>query len=280
MSSMNTNINTSGGQPYPAQAILALVVLAVMHILYFSTEYLYRLMKNVSKTQTDLIPFTATSSKMYSFAQDPADGNSKSIYLSDNERTGAEFTYSFFMYVDPTCFGTEDGLLHIFHKGYSSQYPLLGPGVYMHNNKNTLRVYMNTFGSWNTYIDVEGFPVKKWVHVALVCEENGMNIFINGNIAKRLNFGKSLPYQNFQNISVFSQRRIVLRGSTIPSLNGVDLNIMGSLRGSISLLTYFSYAISYTELNDILQGGPSTKVDPDSQDKPPYLTDDWWVTSQ
>ncbi len=274
---MNTG---SGGHSYPAQAVLALVILLVMHIIYFSTEYLYRLMKGVNKTQTDLIPFTATSSKMYSFAQNPSDGNSKSIYLSDNERTGAEFTYSFFLFVDPTCFGTEDGLLHVFHKGYSSQYPLLGPGVYMHNNKNTLRVYMNTFGTWNSYIDVEGFPVKKWVHVALVCEENGMNVFINGNIVKRLNFKKSVPYQNFQSVHVFSQRRLVVRGSTNPSLAGEDFNVMGSIRGSISLLTYYSYSLSYTELNGILQAGPSDKVDPDSQEKPPYLTDDWWVTSQ
>jgi hypothetical protein len=265
---------------YPAQAIMAFILLVILHFVMFGAEYIYRLVKGIGKTKTELLPFTASSAKMYTFSQDPADGNAKSIYLSDNERTGVEFTYSFFLYVDQSSFGNEDGLLHVFHKGYGMQYPLLGPGVYMHNNKNTMRVYMNTFSGWNKYVDIENFPIKKWVHVVLMAEDNGLNVFINGNIAKRLAFEKSVPYQNFQNIHVFSQRRVTVNGNLVPSLGGESFNVFGSVSGSLSLLTYYSYALSYTEINDILQNGPSKKVDPMSQDKPPYLTDDWWVTSQ
>jgi hypothetical protein len=237
-------------------------------------------MQGIDKTETALMDYTLSSSKSKTFTQDPSDPNSAQLYLSDNERTGAEFTYSFFLFVDPTCFGTDDGLLHIFHKGYSFQYPLLGPGVYMHNNKNTMRVYMNTFGTWNAYVDVDDFPVKKWVHVALICQENGLDVFINGNVAKRLNFQKSVPYQNYQNLYVFNRRRVMIRGSNgqTPSLNDETFNVYGSISGLISKLTYYSYALSYTELNDILQSGPSKKVETDTQDQPPYLTDDWWVT--
>jgi hypothetical protein len=279
MSTPNSSINT-GYSSYPAQAIIAFIMLVVLHFLMFSAEYTYRLVKGVQKTQTDLIPFTASSAKMYSFPQDPANSNAKSIHLSDNERTGVEFSYSFFLYVDQSSFGNEDGLLHVFHKGYSCQYPLLGPGVYMHNNSNKLRVYMNTFENWNTYVDIENFPIKKWVHVVLMCEDNGMNVFVNGNIVKRINFEGSIPYQNFQSVHVFSQRRITVNGNLIPSLGGESFNVFGSISGSISMLTYYSYALSYTEINDILQAGPSKKTDPMSQDKPPYLTDDWWITSQ
>jgi hypothetical protein len=246
----------------------------------FGAEYVYRLIKGANKTQTNLLPFTASTSKMYTFAQNPSDPAGKSIYLSDNERTGIEFSYSFFLYVDQETFNNEEGLRHVFHKGYSCQYPLLGPGVYMHNNRNTMRVYMNTFKNWNRYVDIENFPIRKWVHVVLMCEDNGMNVFINGNIAKRLNFEKSVPYQNYQSIHVFSQRRITVNGNLTRSLEGESYNIFGAITGSISLLTYYNYALSYTEINDILQAGPSKKVDPMSQDKPPYLTDDWWITSQ
>lgn len=267
-------------QSYPAQAVLALVILLGLHILFFLFEYTYRLMQGIDKTETVLMDYTLSSSKSKTFTQDPSDANSKQLYLSDNERTGAEFTYSFFLFVDPTCFGTDDGLLHIFHKGYSFQYPLLGPGVYMHNNKNTLRVYMNTFSTWNSYVDVDDFPVKKWVHVALVCQENGLDVFINGNVAKRLNFQKSVPYQNYQNLYVFNRRRVMIRGTNgkTPSLNDEVFNVFGSIAGLISNLSYHSYALSYTELNGLLQAGPSKKVESDTQDLPPYLTDDWWVS--
>jgi hypothetical protein len=267
-------------QSYPAQAVLALVILLGLHILFFLFEYTYRLMQGIDKTETVLMDYTLSSSKSKTFTQDPSDANSKQLYLSDNERTGAEFTYSFFLFVDPTCFGTDDGLLHIFHKGYSFQYPLLGPGVYMHNNKNTMRVYMNTFSTWNSYVDVDDFPVKKWVHVALVCQENGLDVFINGNVAKRLNFQKSVPYQNYQNLYVFNRRRVMIRGTNgkTPSLNDEVFNVFGSIAGLISNLSYHSYALSYTELNGLLQAGPSKKVESDTQDLPPYLTDDWWVS--
>lgn len=279
MSSPNSGINT-GYTSYPAQAIMAFIILIILHFVMFGSEYMYRLISGVNKTQTDLIPFTAGSAKMYTFSQDPSDGNSKSVYLSDNERTGAEFSYSFFVYVEQATFGNEDGLKHVFHKGYGCQYPLLGPGVYMHNNRNTMRVYMNTFAGWNKHVDIENFPVNKWVHVVLMCEDNGMNVFINGNIAKRINFEKSVPYQNFQSIHVFSQRRITVNGNLIPSLGGESFNVFGSISGSISLLTYYNYALSYTEINEILNNGPSKKTDPTVQDKPPYLADDWWITSQ
>ena len=279
MSSNSSAINT-GYSSYPAQAIMAFILLIILHFVMFGAEYIYRLLTGIGKTQTDLLPFTASSSKMYTFSQNPSDMNSKSIYLSDNERTGVEFSYSFFLYVDQGSFGNEEGLRHVFHKGYGCQYPLLAPGVYMHNNRNTMRVYMNTFSHWNRYVDIENFPIRKWVHIVLMCEDNGMNVFLNGNIVKRLNFEKSVPYQNYQSIHVFSQRRITINGNLTPALNGESLNVFGSITGSISLLSYYSYALSYTEINDILQGGPSKKVDPAREDKPPYLTDDWWITSQ
>jgi hypothetical protein len=166
----------------------------------------------------------------------------------------------------------------VFHKGYGCQYPLLGPGVYMHNNKNTMRVYMNTFSGWNKHVDIENFPIKKWVHVVLMTEDNGLNVFINGNIAKRLSFEKSVPYQNFQSIHVFSQRRITVP-KRVPSVGEEGFDVYGAMKGMVSRLIYFNYALSYTEINGLLNEGPSNKMDSASMDKPPYLGDDWWTTN-
>jgi hypothetical protein len=47
----------------------------------------------------------------------------------------------------------------------------------------------------------------------------------------------------------------------------------------MSRLAYFSYALSYTEIQSLLNEGPSSKTEPNVQDTPPYLEDAWWVTN-
>jgi hypothetical protein len=59
----------------------------------------------------------------------------------------------------------------VFHKGFPVQYPLLGPGVYLKSDTNTMRIYMNAVDDWNKYCEVENFPVQKWVAVAIVMRE-------------------------------------------------------------------------------------------------------------
>jgi hypothetical protein len=218
-------------------------------------------------------------SKSIVIPQNPNQRDAKPVHLSRNERTGIEFSYSFYLHVHPSTFRQEYGLLHIFHKGYSSQFPLLAPGVYMRSDTNTLRVYMNTYKTWNNYVEVENIPVSKWVHVVVVCKENCLEIFINGNLSKKLPFDGYAPYQNYQDICCFNQRRLVLRPSTLPSLEE-ELNIFGVTKGLLSRLQYFSYAVSYAEIHKLLNEGPSTKMDPEQiGDVPPYLSDTWWHTS-
>lgn len=279
MNTQNTGSNSALnpiGLGYPAQAILGLSIVIFIYLIFFSAEYLYRLITGYNKQRTDLIPFTASSSgKSYTLAQDPSNPEAKTIHLSDNERTGVEFTYIFFIYIDPATFQEHDGLLHVLHKGYTSMYPLLGPGVFIRSTKNTMRVYMNTFASWKKYIDIDDIPVKKWVQVALVCETGGLTIFINGNVAKRMNFDNSVPYQNYGDIHVFNDRRM---NDTRQGVADADkFNLFGKMTGMLSNLFYYNYALSYTEINAHMTEGPSSKTDPLSQDKPQYLTDNWWV---
>jgi hypothetical protein len=43
-------------------------------------------------------------------------------------------------------------------------------------------------------------------------------------------------------------------------------------------LNYFSYALSYAEIQNIMNDGPSSKMDSASMtgNIPPYLDDTWW----
>lgn len=284
----NTGIKSllnPSGSGYPAQIVLGLVMAITIFLVYFAVEYIYRLTYAANKSRVRLLDMTVSSTgKQYMFTQDPRSAESKTLYLSNNERTGPEFSYSFYIFVDPANMRTEEGLHHVFHKGYPGQYPLLGPGVYMHSNTNTMRVYMNSFTKWDNCIDIDNFPMKKWVHVVLVCKGKAVDVFVNGNIAKRLVLEDSVPYQNFQNLYVFNNRRIRVckpgkQTCNDSSTSAEDLNVFGVFSGMLSNLTYYNYAISYTEISALQAEGPSKKTDTIDQSRPPYLADTWWADS-
>jgi len=263
-----------------AQIVSSLVVSVVLYIVLMSLELLYKSFTAVTGTRVDVLPMTASAqNKPYEFEQNPQVANAKLLPLSDNERSGAEFSYSFFLWVDPSSFKQENGLLHIFHKGYPVPYPIMGPGVFMHSNINTMRVYMNSSKTWNNYIDIDNIPMKKWLHVVVMARDNCIEVYINGNLIKKMNLKDSTLYQNFGNLYLFSQRNLLLQKSQIPSLDTDSLQIFGTFSGNLSNLVYFSYALSYTEIQSLLAEGASKKAVTNSMDSPPYLEDTWWVTN-
>ena len=55
--------------------------------------------------------------------------------------------------------------------------------------------------------------------------------------------------------------------------------IQGAFSGNLSNLVYYSYAASYTEIQGLMNMGPSAKTVSKSEDTPPYLADTYWTTS-
>jgi hypothetical protein len=244
-----------------------------------SFEIVYKSFKAVNGTRVELMPFTVNAeNKPREFEQNPNSRKAKLIPLSDNERTGAEFSYSFFIWINSSSFRQEEGLLHIMHKGHPCPYPLMGPGVFLKSNQNSLRVYMNSSKTWNNYIEIDNIPIKKWVHVVILARANGIEVYINGNLSKKLTLTDSTFYQNFGNLYLFSQRPLILQQSQIPSLEGT-LQIFGTYSGAMSNLVYYSYALSYTEIQGLAAQGVSSKTDATDEDTPPYLQDSWWVNN-
>ena len=274
-----TTGSTSGNQSdFFGEWSLALLGIVAVYLLYMFAEVIYAYIQRLNADRTELIPKTCNmESRSKVIPQNPTLANSKPVMMSRNERSGIEFTYSFYVKIEPSTFRQEAGLVHLFHKGYSSQFPLLGPGVFMHSHKNTMRVYMNTYKTWNNYIDVDNFPVGKWVHVAVICKEKALEVYINGNLSKKMSFEGHVPYQNYEDIVCFSQRRVLVRKTNVPALSE-DLNVYGSAKGQMSRLYYFSYALCYAEIQKLLNEGPSKEMDEDSiSERPPYLADRWWI---
>jgi hypothetical protein len=275
----NSSPNSNSGQPGIIQQIITAIIWAsLIYLALLFMELVYKYINRLSINRTVLLPKTYTMKDAINISQNPNVAGSKPIHLSENERTGIEFSYSFYLYVDPASFRQEFGLLHIFHKGYSSQFPLLAPGVYMRSDTNTLRVYMNTYKTWNNYVEVENIPVGKWVHVVVVCKELSLEIYINGNLAKKLPFEGFAPYQNYEDICCFSQRRITMKNSIVPSTDQNGFDVFGCMKGMISRLNYFSYALCYAEIQQLMNEGPSSKMDSslNTTNIPPYLNDTWW----
>jgi len=274
--------NTTARLPGDMEKLLLSLGLVIgLYLGFIFLEVMYQYIHRLSISRTVLLPNTyVMDSKSLTISQNPQVAQSKPVSLSDNERAGIEFSYSFYLNVDASAFTNYAGLLHIFHKGYPSQFPLLGPGVYMHSNENTLRIYMNTYHTWNHYIDVPNLPVAKWVHVVLACTQSAMEVYVNGNLSKKLSFDGYAPYQNYQDIICFSPMKKEYRHSSIPSVDEQGFTLQGALKGMLSRLTYFSYALSYSEIQTLMNEGPSPNMDSTIVNEvPPYLADNWWASS-
>ena len=262
------------------QFFLGFLLSLLLYILMLSAEIIYKNVSRVVSTRVDILPLTVSANvKPREFEQNPMLPKHLLLPASDNERTGAEFSYAFWIWIDPASFGQEEGLLHVLNKGNPFPYPLLGPGVFLKNNVNTLRVYVNSSTTWNNYTDVENIPVNKWVHVVISARSNTVEVYINGNIAKKLNMERGVIYQNFGNLYVFSQRKCLLNPTIIPSLENKPYTVFGPYSGQMSRLVYFNYSLSYTEIRSLLEQGPNSQTETSASQTPPYLEDKWWVTS-
>jgi hypothetical protein len=268
-----------GSGPIP-QVLLAIVVAAILYIIMMALEIIYTTWLKASRSRVDVLPYRISpDDKMRTIIQNPNAPNSMNLPLSDNERTGAEFTYSFFMYINPSTMDNTESLRHVFHKGYTRLTPLMGPGVFIKSNDNSLRVYMNSSKRWDNYVDVPNIPLKKWVHIGIIGRKNSVEIYVNGNIAKKMKID-GVIYQNYQDLILFSQRTGGA-GGRITHSDGTIIEVKGPYSGSFASLAYFSYALSYSEIQDLLKEGPSNVVDETggAEVTSPYLVDSWWTNS-
>lgn len=268
------------GKGFFQQVLLVLILLTLLFIVFSSFEWLYQTFQSVGGRTVQLMPYTVSSAdKQYTFRQNSLQyPDAKPLPASENERTGIEFTYSFYLYINPGTFTGTDALYHVLHKGYSTLWPLMGPGVFLKGTSNTMRVVMNTYASPYTYLDIENIPVQKWFHTAVVCRKNSLEVYINGNLRNRIDFKGTLPYQNFQDLILFNPLKRTVYETQTFSLTA-PIMFDGTFSGNLSNLIYLAYAASYTEIQGLLNLGVSTQTLTSSQDKPPYLVDTYWTTT-
>ena len=279
--SFPSSVSFGGSDPL-SQVLTGVALVAAVYFTMLFAEYIYQSYLAMFRDRVEIFPNTyASGSLSHKAIQDPKSPLAKTVYTSDNQRSGVEFSYSLFCYITSDTFSNgDDKLYHILHKGYSKSYPLMGPGLFMKGNSNTLRVYMNCYQTWNNYADIDNIPIEKWVHIVVSCKGNQLYVYINGNLKTKMALsGNTPPYQNYGDIYLFSQRTITLSSSTTPSLKSTSLIFNGAAKGLASRVFYFAYALTYTEIQNLINMGPSPVMEGVNMSITPYLTDQWWTTA-
>lgn len=210
-----------------------------------------------TRERVPIIEGTLNGSKSMVFHQDPALKGSKLLPRSNNEKGGAEFTYTWWMMADS--FERGGGQM-VFVKGY----PKAGeatttycPMVLLRNENgdNVLDIRFNTYLNESERVTVDNIPISKWFNVALVVQRGLAQVYVNGRLAKSVSLSG------------------VIRQNYGPLAVGPN----GGFGGLISDLTYYSYAINPAEVASVAGTPPNKSVIGIDTTMPPYLAKQWFL---
>ena len=200
--------------------------------------------------------------------QDPSQEGSVTINRSANANEGIEFTWSVWIYIDDLTYNS-GRYRCVFYKGndYAKNpnnqdaqglnFPNNAPGLYLAPNSNSLIVIMNTFNVINEEIQINDIPLNKWVNVIIRCQNNVLDLYINGTIIKSHHL-HGVPKQNYGDVYVAPN---------------------GGFSGYISNLWYYNYALGTAEITKIANQGANTSLRGSNGlnlKKPDYLSLRWF----
>lgn len=183
--------------------------------------------------------------------QDPQTAGAITINRSVNENKGIEFTWSVWIYIDDLVYNSGKYRC-VFYKGndfaknvnseatdaHGLNFPNNAPGLYIAPNTNSIIVIMNTFNVINEEIQIDNIPISNWVNVIIRCQNNTLDVYINGTITRSYNL-HGVPRQNYGDVYVAAN---------------------GGFSGYISNLWYYNYALNISEISQLTSRGPNTTM--------------------
>lgn len=183
--------------------------------------------------------------------QDPQAEGSVTIARSVNADEGIEFTWSVWIFIDDLTYNSGKYRC-VFYKGndYATNpnandsetqglnFPNNAPGLYLMPNTNDLVVMMNTFNVINEEILINDVPINKWVNVIIRCQNNTLDVYVNGSIIKSHDL-HGVPKQNYGDVYVAPN---------------------GGFSGYISNLWYYNHALGISEIQRLANNGPNTHM--------------------
>jgi hypothetical protein len=84
-------------------------------------------------------------------------------------------------------------LVNDFTTGFGERRPILNrensPGVFLDSTSNSLIFSVKTYGGVETIL-VENIPAKKWIHFAIVVDQQAVHVYINGKLRQHHTLGQ------------------------------------------------------------------------------------------
>lgn len=301
--------------PLGMQLVETFVIIIVFSLTMQLLESNFQQLKRYQQMAVDIYPQTYNTPLV--FPQDPSTCY-PILEPSKDERNGIEYSYSCFIRVGSENFtGQKNALRHIYHKGSPTIYPLMAPGVFFKADTNTIRIYQNSTIHWDRHVDIPNIPLNKWFHLVVMIKGNALDVYINGNLANRMKFD-SVPKLNYSGFYLLSNSTV--GGSLMNATCSINANIddngqiidetitagvtqnpnlqdrgtqlgkssmrvIGAMKGYVSRVKYFAFALTYTQIDKLLREGPNPKIYVPKQSLadtnlfetlPFYQTDDWW----
>lgn len=251
-------------------AKIAFLILVVIVFLFFLNLGINLIAYFTSfSTNPYLVSGTLDGKSSAVIPQDPKNTNSVYLQRSNNEATGAEFTWSIWLYL--TNVPTDNKYHHIFNKGdvkFGSNNLALNnaPGLYYGNTNpneglNTIHIVMDTMNQSDQYeqviLKVDNIPLNKWVNVMIRLENTILDTYVNGTISGRKVL-ETVPRQNYYNVNLCQN---------------------GGFDGNLSDLRYFSRALNAFDIQTIVAKGPSqytSSISPSNSTIYNYLSNLWY----
>ena len=197
-----------------------------------------------------LINGTVDAKQLIVIPQDPSSEGAITISRSVNATEGIEFTWSVWVFIDDLTYNSGKYRC-VFYKGndYATNpnteesqqglnFPNNAPGLYLAPNTNNLIVFMNTFNVINEQVVIDDVPLNKWVNVIIRCQNNILDIYINGTITKSHHL-HGVPKQNYGDVYVAPN---------------------GGFSGYISNLWYYNYALGTNAISRLVRTGPNLSM--------------------
>jgi len=176
-------------------------------------------------------------------AQTFTQGGINTIFRSNNESNGVEFTWAVSLYIKDSDTTNTPTYSHVFSKGSVPTFTVSSvdsrnkittinqaPGLYLKNNDNSMVVKMDTFNGTDEIV-INNIPHNKWLNVVIRCKNTLLDVYINGQIANSKTLS-GVPKQNYGNVYASSS---------------------GGFAGSMSNLWYYKHALTINEIQALMK---------------------------
>jgi len=269
---------------------------------FFGPDPTPYLLKGLKNARTSMI-----------ISQTLADKNAIPVMRSNNEYSGIELTYNWWMFINEYPHynnNTEVKFSHVFNKGSTSirktvdnytcfesgkyndiKGPNNAPGVYLYNGKSVISKYYKGTAAPNVENCID--PSDNMVGMMILIDTTNNTNPGQKEIETEYIFIDNLPLKKWINcvIRVTSQNKVdvyingvamssyKLRGVIMQNYDSFNVNLSRGFEGYLSNIKYYNYAIGTFEIDSVLHAGPNLKTNEKSNFKfgvPSYLSQNWF----